>query len=163
MTTTLSVILTVFGLLAALVGMVGCIFPVLPGPLLSYFALIMLSYAHNWEPFNATFLITMGGVAILVSVLDYIVPAGGAKKYGASKLGIWGSVIGMVIGLFLVPPWGMFLGGILGALIGELAAGKEGRMALRASWGVFVGNVLSIGLKLAYCGVVLFFYIKGMF
>jgi hypothetical protein len=87
----------------------------------------------------------------------------GAKKYGASKFGLWGSVIGMIIGIFFIPPWGIIVGAFIGALMGELASGKTGRSALRAGWGILVGNVLGVGLKLAFTVVVLFFYIKEMF
>jgi uncharacterized protein YqgC (DUF456 family) len=159
----LSLTIIILGLLVALVGIIGCVLPFIPGPPLSFLALIMLSFARAWEPFSPVFLFIMGGLAALVAFLDYVIPAGGAKKYGASKLGIWGSVVGMIIGIFVFPPWGVFLGGIAGALAGELFAGKGGREALRAGWGVFLGNVLSTGLKLAYCGVVLFFYLKEMF
>lgn len=157
------IVLIILGLLFALIGLVGCILPVIPGPPLSFFALIILSYAKNWEPFSSTFLIIMAGLTIVVTILDYVVPASGAKKYGASKLGIWGSIIGMLFGLFFFPPWGMLIGAIGGALAGELAAGKEVKKALRAGWGVFVGNMVSIGLKLAFSGVILFFYVKEMF
>ena len=157
------IVLIILGLLFALIGLVGCILPVIPGPPLSFFALIILSYAKNWEPFSSIFLIIMAGLTIVVTILDYVVPASGAKKYGASRLGVWGSIIGMLFGLFFFPPWGMLIGAIGGALAGELAGGKEGKKALRAGWGVFVGNMVSIGLKLAFSGVILFFYVKEMF
>lgn len=126
-------------------------------------ALIILSLAKNWEPFTPTFLIIMGGLTIFVTILDYVVPVAGARKYGASKPGVWGSVVGMIIGLFFFPPWGIVIGGFLGALAGEAVVGKEGRKMLRAGWGVFVGNLAGIGLKLALSGVMLFFYVKEMF
>jgi len=156
------IVLIILGLVFALIGLIGCILPVIPGPPLSFFALIILSYAKNWEPFSTTFLIIMAGLTILVTVLDYVVPAIGAKRYGASKLGVWGSIIGMLIGIFVFPPWGMLIGAIAGALAGELAGGKKGGKALRAGWGVFVGNIMSIGIKLAFSGAILFFYIKEM-
>ena len=156
------IVLIILGLLFALIGLIGCILPVIPGPPLSFFALIILSYAKNWQPFSTTFLIIMAGLAIVGTILDYVVPAIGAKRYGASKLGVWGSIIGMLIGLFIFPPWGMLIGAIIGALAGELAGGKKGEMALRAGWGVFVGNIMGIGLKLAFSGAMLFFYIKEM-
>ncbi|NIQ37246.1 MAG: DUF456 family protein [Proteobacteria bacterium] len=157
------VLITICGFLLALVGLAGCILPAIPGPPLSFLALILLSFAKNWEPFGLTFLLTIGGLTAFVTLLDYVVPAIGARRLGASKLGVWGSIIGMVIGLFLLPPWGMLVGAILGALAGELIVGKKGREALRAGWGVVVGNIVSIGLKLALSGVMLFFYIKEMF
>ena len=156
------IVLIILGLVFALIGLIGCILPVIPGPPLSFFALIILSYAKNWEPFSTTFLIIMAGLTILVTVLDYVVPAIGAKRYGASKLGVWGSIIGMLIGIFIFPPWGMLIGAMAGALAGELAGGKKGGKALRAGWGVFVGNIMNIGIKLAFSGAILFFYIKEM-
>ena len=156
-------LLIVLGLLLSLVGLIGCVLPVIPGPPLSFLALLILSYAKNWEPFSLTFLVIMAVLTIAVSILDYVIPAGGAKKYGASKTGMWGSIIGMPLGLFFFPPWGILLGGIAGALIGELIAGKEGKKAFQASWGIFVGFMVSTGLKLAFSGVLFFFYVKEMF
>lgn len=155
--------LIILGFVFALVGLAGSILPVIPGPPLGFLALIILSLAKNWEPFTPTFLIIMGGLTIFVTILDYVVPVAGARKYGASKPGVWGSVVGMIIGLFFFPPWGIVIGGFLGALAGEAVVGKEGRKMLRAGWGVFVGNLAGIGLKLALSGVMLFFYVKEMF
>ncbi len=146
-----------------MVGLAGCILPVIPGPPFSFLALIILSWAKDWEPFSSTFLIIMAGLTILLTILDYVVPVRGAKKYGASKLGLWGSIIGMLIGLFFFPPLGMFIGAIVGAFAGELIAGKEVKKALRAGWGIFVGNMLVIILKLTFSGVILFFYAKEAF
>lgn len=159
----MTTMLIILGLLIALIGLVGCIAPVIPGPLLSFLALLILSFAKNWEPFSPIFLIITAILTIVLTILDYVVPAGGAKKYGASKSGVWGSMIGMPLGFFFFPPWGILIGGIAGALVGELTAGKEGSKALRACWGIFVGYMLSTGLKLVFSGILLFFYIKEMF
>lgn len=159
----MTVTIIILGLILAISGLIGCIFPIIPGPPLSFIALIILSYAKNWEPFSATFLIVIGGLTVLVAILDYVVPTIGAKKYGASKLGIWGSFIGLIIGLLAFPPLGMFIGGFVGAVAGELLAGREGEMALRAGWGVFAGSLVSMGLKMGLTGVMIFFYVKEMF
>jgi uncharacterized protein YqgC (DUF456 family) len=155
--------LIIIGLIFAIAGMVGCILPIVPGPILSCAALLLLSWIKNWQVFSQTFLIVMGILTALLTILDYVAPALGAKKYGASRRGLWGSAIGMIIGIFFLPPWGMIIGAFIGALVGELASGKSGRKALRAGWGILIGNVLGIGLKLAFTAVVLFYYIKEMF
>ncbi|OHB60585.1 MAG: hypothetical protein A2167_07935 [Planctomycetes bacterium RBG_13_46_10] len=150
----------ILGLIVALVGLIGCILPVIPGPPLSYASLFILSIAKKWEPFSITFLIIMGALMVAVTLVDYVFPVVGAKRYGASKAGVWFSIIGMLIGLFFIPPWGMFLGAFAGALSGELLVGKRGVRALQAGWGVFIGNMVGIGFKLAFSGVVIFFYVK---
>ena len=159
----MTIALVILGLIIALIGFVGCILPVIPGPPVSYTALIILSLAKKWEPFSITFLIIMGALMIAVSLVDYVFPAIGAKRYGASKAGVWFSIIGMLVGIFFIPPWGMFIGAFGGAIVGELLVGKGGKKALKAGWGVFLGNMVSIGFKLAYSGVVIFFYVKEMF
>ena len=158
----MNIALIIIGLILAIAGMVGCILPIIPGPILSFSALILLSWTKNWQIFSHTFLIVMGVLTALLIILDYVAPALGAKKYGASKRGMWGSAIGMIIGIFFIPPWGMIVGAFVGALAGELSSGKSGRTALRAGWGILVGNVLGVGLKLAFTAVVLFYYIKAM-
>lgn len=158
----MDILIIVIGLILALAGIIGCILPVIPGPIFSFLALILLSLTKNWQIFSPTFLIVMGALTALLMILDYIAPALGAKKYGASKPGLWGSVIGMVIGIFFIPPWGIIVGAFVGALVGELLAGKSGKNALRAGWGILIGNVLAIGLKLAFTTVALYYYIKEM-
>ena len=159
----MNVVLIIIGLILAIAGMVGCILPIIPGPILSFCALMLLSWIKNWQIFSQTFLVVMGVLTALLIVLDYVAPALGAKKYGASRRGLWGSAIGMIIGIFFIPPWGMIVGAFIGALVGELASGKSSRKALIAGWGILIGNVLGIGLKLAFTAVVLFYYIREMF
>ena len=146
-----------------LIGIAGCILPAIPGPPLSFLALLLLSFAKNWEPFGVAFLIIMGVLAVLLIILDYVIPTVGAKKYGASKYGIWLSIIGMILGLVFIPPFGVFIGAFIGAIVGELMAGKKGQTALKVGWGVFIGNMVGIGLKLAYSGFVLITFVRKMF
>ena len=159
----MDIVIIILGLLLSLVGLAGCLLPVIPGPPLSFLALIILSLVKNWEPFSPTLLIILAIITVFVSIFDNIAPVAGAKKYGASKWGFWMSVAGMLIGLIFFPPWGIILGTFIGAFVGELISGKEGSHALRAGWGVFVGTFVGIGLKLAASGVMLFYYIKYMF
>ena len=143
-----STFLIIVGVVLLLVGFAGCVLPVLPGPPIGYLALLCLSWARDWEAFSGLFLVVMALLAIGVTVLDFVVPAAGAKRYGASRSGVWGSVAGLLVGMVFFPPLGFLIGALLGALGGELLAGKQGGAALRAAWGVFVGTVAGVVLKL---------------
>ncbi len=159
----MTTVLVILGLIISLAGLAGCIIPFIPGPPLSYLALILLSLVKDWQPYSARFLIIWAIITIFVSVFDNIAPVLGAKKYGASKTGVWLSVAGMLIGLFFFPPWGIIIGTFLGAFTGELISGKEKGHAFKAGWGVFVGTITGVGLKLAASAVMLFYYILKMF
>ncbi len=157
------IVLIGIGFILSLLGLVGCIIPAIPGTPLNFIALLLLSFAKNWEPFSSTFLIIMAVVAVVVSILDNIIPAWGAKKYGAEKLSVWLALAGTLIGIIFFPPFGIFIGAFVGALVGELAHGKEAAKALRAGWGVFVGTFLGIGIKLVASGYMFFHFIKNVF
>jgi uncharacterized protein len=98
-------------------GLVGCLPPVIPGPPVSFLSLILLSWAYNSSAFSVFFLVVTGTVAVLVSAFDFVLPVTMPKRYGASKAGVWGSVIGMTGGAILLPPWGLIIGIFVGALI----------------------------------------------
>jgi len=158
----LSITLIILGIFLAVAGFAGSILPVIPGPPLSYLALIALSLAKDWEPFSATFLIVMAALMVFVTVLDYVIPVFSAARSGASKTGIYLSMAGMVLGIFFFPPWGIFIGAFVGAFAGETLEGRKGKDLIRVGWAIFFGNVLSTGIKLTFCLAVIFFYIKGM-
>jgi uncharacterized protein YqgC (DUF456 family) len=122
---------------------------VIPGPPISFIGILLLWAARDWhaETFGLVAIVVMGAAAILVSIIDNVAPAMGAKKYGASRTGFWMSVLGMLIGMIWFPPFGLILGALGGALAGEFLVGKSEKEALRAAWGVFVGTMLGIVLK----------------
>jgi uncharacterized protein YqgC (DUF456 family) len=158
----LSITLIILGVFLAVAGLAGSILPVIPGPPLSYLALIALSLAKDWEPFSASFLIVMAALMVFVTVLDYVIPVFGAARSGASKTGIYLSMAGMILGIFFFPPWGIFIGAFVGAFAGEILEGRKGKDLIRVGWAIFFGNVVSTGIKLSFCLAVIFFYIKGM-
>jgi len=104
----------------------------------------------------------MAVLTVVVTVLDYVVPAAGAKKFGASRTGFWGAIFGMILGLLFMPPLGMIMGAFLGAIGGEIWAGKQTSDALRAGWGVFLGVMAGMILKLIAAGIMTFYFIKAL-
>jgi uncharacterized protein YqgC (DUF456 family) len=145
----------------SLVGIIGCILPAVPGPPISFAALILIWAARDWhaQEFGWPAVAIIGALAALVTVFDTVAPAIGARRYGASRLGVWGSIIGMIVGMIAFPPLGMILGAFVGALTGELIDGKETKASMKASWGVFVYTMLGIVLKLAVSLTVLVLFV----
>jgi len=149
------------GAIFIIVGILGCILPVLPGPPISYAGMLLLQLTDN-PPFESKTLVIWFLVAAGVTLLDYVVPVWGTRKYGGTRKGVWGSVIGLVAGIFFYPPIGIIVGPFAGAVIGEMLAGKQSNDAFRAGFGSFVGLLAGTLLKLiasAWMGYLFFTHI----
>ncbi|MFQ3296469.1 MAG: hypothetical protein ACI9JT_000142 [Polaribacter sp.] len=157
----MDIFLLIIGFLFVLLGIVGAFLPVLPGPLTGWLGLLLLHFT-SVIPMNYTFLGITLAVAILIWILDYIIPAIGTKRFGGSKHGVYGTTIGLLIGLFSPIPFGLLIGAFLGAFIGELIYDKSDRKrALKASVGAFIGLLASATLKFAIAfGFVILFIMK---
>ena len=147
-------LLALLSLILIIAGIIGCFLPVLPGPPLSYIGMLILHFTR-FADFNRTTLIVLGVITVIVQVLDYVVPVWGTKKFGGTKYGTWGSVIGLIIGLFFLPPLGPFgiitilAGPFFGAYIGEKLGGSKNDKALRAAFGTFIGFLAGTFMKFA--------------
>lgn len=153
-------VLLILAFLCLIVGIIGCVVPGLPGTPIAY-AGLWIAQATGKVDFSWQVLLVWGIVTIIVSVLDYIVPAWGTKQFGGTKYGVWGSTIGVFVGLF-AGPWGVILGPLVGAVAGELIGGKAAQEALRAGWGSFLGLLCGTILKLICCGWMLLVLIQAV-
>jgi uncharacterized protein YqgC (DUF456 family) len=154
------IILLVISIILIFLGILGCILPVIPGPPLSFIGLLLL-YFSSWGQFSADLLWIFGALALAVTLIDYIVPIWGTKKFGGSKRGIWGASIGLLIGLF-IGPWGIIIGPFLGAFVGEITANTSTNKALKAAFGSFIGIITGIVLKLIVSGLITYYFLKEL-
>ncbi len=143
-----------------LLSVLGNILPGLPGTPLGYVSFLLLQLTDKVQ-FSLTFLLVWAGIVILVQVLDYVVPAWGTKRFGGSKAGVWGSTIGLIIGLFF-GPWGIIVGPFVGAVIGEMIQGKETTAALRAGIGSFIGLLSGTIIKMICSGFMIYYYVEAL-
>jgi len=153
--------LVIFGGILVLVGIIGCIIPALPGPPLSYVGILLLHFTR-WGDLSAKLLIWLAIFTIVVTVMDYILPIWATKKLGGSRRGVWGSTIGLIVGLFFAP-LGIIIGPFLGAFIGEMTLRSDTDKALRSALGAFLGFLLGTGAKFAVSGVILYYFVIELF
>jgi len=146
-------VLIILAILLLFAGLLGCILPAIPGPPLSYVALLLVQWA--WKPFGTGTLIVFAVITILVTILDYIIPVWGAKFFGATKQGIYGSIIGMLIGIVLTPV-GMIGGLLAGAIIGDIIGGRKFSDSIGSGLGTFIGTMAGMAVKLIVSGVMTF-------
>jgi uncharacterized protein YqgC (DUF456 family) len=153
-------ILLILGIILMILGIIGCLVPVLPGPPFSFLGLILL-HLSRFGHFTNPALIIFGAIAVVVTVLDYVVPVWGTKRFGGSKYGTRGATVGLIIGLFL-GPLGLILGPLIGAFVGEMIFRDDLGYALKAGFGSLLGFLTGIGLKLAASFVMTFYFVKEL-
>lgn len=140
-------ILLILSLILMITGILGSFLPVLPGPPISWVGLLCIFLIKD-IPYNYWLLGITLVITITISVLDYLIPAQGTKKFGGSKYGIWGTNIGLIVGLIAPIPLGFLIGPFVGALIGELLFDRGNlSRALKAATGSIIGFLVSTFMK----------------
>lgn len=172
----MDILLIILGAICLLLGLIGCVAPVLPGVPLSYLGLLLLHFTDRVQ-FSWQFLVVWGVVVIVIQILDYFIPAWGTKKFGGTKYGVWGSTIGLFVGLFM-GPLGIVVGPFIGAVLGELIyfnrypqttlseteqnKNSNFNRALRAGFGSFIGLLTGTLIKVICCGVMIAYFVKEL-
>lgn len=130
-----------------LIGLAGIILPALPGVPLVFVGLLVAAWTEGFERIGWVTLIVLGALTVISLIIDVVSTVIGAKKVGASRMALIGSVIGTVVGLFFMPI-GLFVGPFLGALGGEYLHGRKLGQATKVGFGTWLGIVLGVAFKL---------------
>ena len=158
-----------YWLLVALmvVGVIGAVVPAIPGASLIVAAIVVWGIVHGFG--SVSIALPVAVVVLLLSMgVDFLATFWGAKRFGASKWGQIGAVVGLLLGFFgLLPalPFGgplvgILFGPLIGAIVGELIYRRDFVIAVKAGLGIvvgsLVGNLIQGLLALAALGVFLY-------
>ena len=158
----MEILLIVMAFLLLVVGLIGSVVPIIPGPPLSYIGLLLLQWSGNVD-FSSAFLWFWAVVTVIITLADYYLPVLMTQKFGGSRSATIGSILGLLIGLFFFPPIGLIIGSFLGALAGELLHNRtESAKAFKVALGTFLAFLFGTGAKLIISSVMLFYAIKAM-
>lgn len=158
----MDILLIILGGFFILVGLAGCIVPIVPGPPLSYLGILFLHWTEKVQ-FEQKFLVTWAVLVGAVTLIDYFTPIWGTKKFGGTRRGTWGATIGLFLGLFFFPPLGIILGPFVGAVVGELTQSEDFNKALKSGFGSLLGFLIGTGLKFMVSGFLFYYFIKEAF
>ncbi|WP_295940579.1 DUF456 domain-containing protein [uncultured Alistipes sp.] len=145
----MDIALSVIAFLLSIVGIIGCIVPVIPGVLLSY-AGLLCAYFTSYSNMSAPAIWIWLAITLAVSVADYFLPAWMTRRFGGSRSGAIGATVGVFAGFFFFPPVGILIGPFIGAVLGELLNDRrDASKAFLVGIGSFLSFVVGTGLKLA--------------
>ena len=158
----MDLLLTICAILCGVIGVLGAVLPILPGPALSFVGMVVAYFAAGDE-ISQRMLWIWGIITLVVSILDYILPGYFSKVFGGTKAGITGATIGVFAGLFL-GPIGIIIGPFAGAVIGELLHERQNLdRAIKVGFGSLISFLVGSGVKLIISGMMLYYIIKDVF
>ena len=133
-------------------GIIGSIIPVIPGPPISYAAVLLMHFFTPYQ-FDSYLLMTLASIVVFVTFLDYWLQIEGVKRFGGGKKATNGTIIGLLVGIFVFPPIGIFVGPFLGAYIGAKMEDNS-EEALKIAFGAIIGFLVGTFLKLLISGFI---------
>ena len=154
----------IFLLIVACLLMVGGViasFFSLPSVVVNYLGLVALHYT-SYAHFSKKFLAFWGIVALASTLIDNLIPIYTTKRFGGTKRGMWGSFIGIVVGAFVFPPFGMVVGAFLGAMVGELTGGANNAVAIKSGMGALVGFLVGFVAKLMISLIMCYYFVLAL-
>lgn len=144
-----------------IIGLLGTILPVLPGAILIYGGMLLYGLMTKFAALDVYFFFLQAIVLIIIFLVDFVASAVSTRHFGGSKPAAWGSVIGTIIGIFILGPLGIIIGPFLGATAAELLRGTDANQSIRVGFGSLVGilggTVFKLGAEIL---MIIYFFMR---
>lgn len=141
-------LIQIVSIILLVLGIIGTFLPVLPGLLLSLGGLLIYKFGTD-APISMIYIWIFVFLTILSMILNYVIPARTNRKYGGTRWGSLGSVIGTIAGMLFIPvPFGFLIGMFLGVFIGELLHdATDKKKAWNSTKGAMIGFLYGTGFN----------------
>ncbi len=156
----MDIIWIILGGLFLVGGIVGSVLPIIPGPPVAFLGIVFTQLSDRIN-IEGKWMWILGIAAVVITIIDFIIPSYFTKRYGAHRISTILSIVGMMIGLFFFPPLGLIIGPFIGAFVGELLAGRVWKQGVKSAWATFIGFVFGTMLKLIYASYCIFVAISN--
>jgi len=158
-----TVLLAILGSVLMVVGLIGVFAPILPGIPLAWLGLFVYAIGTGFERISIPTVIVFFVLMILIMAIDFLAPMLGAKKFQASKYGILGAFLGLIVGIIVFGFWGIILGPFIGAFSVELMVRRQPKGAFKSAVGTFVGFIAGTLIKVIFILIMSGFLIASWF
>lgn len=139
----LQMILWLLIILAFALGFISLIKPVIPGVLMLWIGFFIYQWGINNDTLSWWFWSAAIVWTLLIFVSDLLLSRYFVTRFGGSKKGEWAALIGVIVGAFVLPPFGIIIVPFIAVLIVELIQGIDVQSAMKASVGALAAILTS--------------------
>ena len=150
-------------LFLVLLGFLGIIIPFLPDMLLIFAGILIFALLTHFQNISFGLLALLFGLSLFGFLFDYLGTIFSAKKAGASKWGIFGAILGGIVGVFIFNIFGFLIGAVFGAILFEIIfEKKEMDKAINSGVGAFFGLFFSFIAKIILSVVIITLFLRAV-
>lgn len=159
--TTISWLLIIIMFVIAFIGLIK---PIIPSVLFLWIGFFIYHFAIDSSKLSWVFWTVMILFTVFMILSDIIMNSYFVKKFGGSKLGETMAAVGVIIGCFVFPPFGIIIIPFVLVFVSEIIQKSDISAALNASIGSLLGFLTStIAKALIMIVMVIWFFIDIIF
>ena len=156
MATTLTVTLWLLSATLIVIGVIGTVLPALPGVVFVFAGILLGAWIDDFTVVSIGTVVACGVITLIAWGVEYVAGIMGAKKVGASRQAVIGSLIGTVAGVFS-DLWGLLFMPLAGAAIGQYIYDRDliraGNVGIATWLGMVAGMLTKIALSFLMIGI----------
>ncbi|AYU56190.1 DUF456 domain-containing protein [Staphylococcus debuckii] len=147
-----------------IVAFVGLIKPIIPSMPMIWIGFLIYQIGFHNGRLSWIFFVSMIILTILVFAADLMMSQYFTRRFGGSKAGEYTALIGVIVGCFIFPPFGIIIVPLVAVFIVEMILRKDPMSALTASFGSVVGFLASTAAQaIVMIIMVLWFFLDIIF
>ncbi|WP_078427923.1 DUF456 domain-containing protein [Alkalihalobacterium alkalinitrilicum] len=141
---------------------VGLIYPIIPSVVLIWLGVVLyyffISATVSWWSWGTFILLT-----IVLFLTDYLANLYFVERSGGTKWGIRAATVGVIVGCFVFPPFGILVVPFLLVLVTELVQRKTLKDALKVALGTFIAFLSGTFAKAVFQLVMIIVFLVDVF
>ncbi|OZI10766.1 hypothetical protein CEW92_15155 [Bacillaceae bacterium SAS-127] len=138
---------------------VGLIFPIIPSVLVIWGGFLLYHFGISNQELSILFWIAMAVFTALIFVADMLANSYFVKKYGGSKWGEGVAAVAVIVGSFVIPPFGILIVPFVAVLVTELIILKDVKQAFFVGYATFVGFLSGTLAKALIQGIMITWFV----
>ncbi|NWK84080.1 DUF456 domain-containing protein [Staphylococcus sp. GSSP0090] len=139
----MTVILWLCIIAAFVLAFIGLIKPIIPSVLVLWVGFLIYQFGFHNGNLSWVFYVSMILFTVFILVADFIMNKYFVNKFGGSKLSELVALIGVIVGCFVFPPFGIIIVPFVAVLVVEMIQEPNLSKALKASFGSVVAFLAS--------------------